>query len=80
MKLIERLLNILNPGRQAVTGALAQPNELKAQITLIRAKAFQRITGRRLITLESGSITESSDISDLKKNLSPSRRLLRRGI
>ena len=80
MKIIDRLLDILNPNRNALGTAVSQSNDVKTQIDLIRIRAFQRITGRRLTTLEAGSLGDSNELSDMKKNLSPSRRLLRRGI
>ncbi len=76
MNIVERFLNLFNRRRQLMLGAMAQPTNLMDYINKARGRAFQRITGKSLPVSAPSIQTEESQ--DLKKNLSPSRRLSRR--
>jgi hypothetical protein len=77
MKILDKLFDVFSRRRAVLLGAATQPNDLMAYIHAVRANAYFRITGKRL-TLQNLPAGENAE--DLTKNLSPSRRLARRGI
>ncbi len=77
MKILDKLLDVFGRRRALLLGATTQPNDLMAYIYAIRANAYYRITGKKL-TLQ--NLPEGTDVEDMKKNLSPSRRLARRNL
>ena len=77
MKILDRLLDVFGRRRALLLGATSQPNDLMAYIYAVRANAFYRITGKKL-TLQ--NLPEGTDVEDMTNNLSPSRRLARRGL
>jgi hypothetical protein len=77
MNMFERLLSVFSGRRKALLGAMGQPNDLASYLYLIRAQAFQRITGKSL-THTRMPTSDAQNANDLKSNLGPSRRLLRR--
>ncbi len=77
MNLLERLLSVFDGRRRALLGAMGQPSNLASYLYLVRAQAFQRITGKSL-TRTIMPAQNAQDAKDLKSNLEPSRRLLRR--
>ena len=80
MNLLDRLLNLIGGRRRALLGAMSQPNPMD-YLYEVRARAFLKITGRPLRTADSLSIGKSkTSVSDVSKDLSPSRRLLRKGV
>ena len=80
MNLLERLLNLVGGRRRTLLGAVSQPNPMEYLYT-VRARAFLKITGRPLKTADSLSIGKTkTSATDVSKDLSPSRRLLRKGV
>lgn len=77
MKVMERLLDVFGKRRALLLGATAQPNDLMAYIHAVRAQAYYRITGKRLPLL---NLPAGDGVEDMTNNLSPSRRLARRGL
>lgn len=77
MKILDRLLDVFGRRRALLLGATTQPNDLMAYIYAVRANAYYRITGKKL-TLQ--NLPEGTDVEDMTKNLSPSRRLARRNL
>jgi hypothetical protein len=77
MKILDRLLDVFGQRRALLLGATTQPNDLMAYIYAVRANAYFRITGKKL-TLQ--NLPTGNDVEDMTKNLSPSRRLARRGL
>ncbi len=76
MKVLDRLLDIFSRRRALLLGATTQPNDLRAQIYAIRASTYMRITGK---VLPATSLpTKNSDVEDVTRSLSPSRRLARK--
>ncbi len=75
MKFLDRLLTIFDSRRRTMLGAVGQPNDLKGYLYAVRAQTYQKITGKSLPTVQ---LPSSGPSSDLKGNLSPSRRLSRR--
>ena len=76
MRIIERLLDLFGSHRKTLLGATAQPTDLIAQIYAIRARAYLKITGKHLTSVDMSTIKKNSTSMDSTKNLSPSRRLL----
>ncbi|MGY5856501.1 MAG: hypothetical protein RTS72_07855 [Candidatus Thorarchaeota archaeon] len=77
MKILERLFDVFGKRRALLLGATTQPNDLIAYIHAVRAQAYYRITGKRLPLL---NLPSSDSMEDMTNNLSPSRRLARRGL
>ncbi|MFW9974415.1 MAG: hypothetical protein ACFFDQ_03980 [Candidatus Thorarchaeota archaeon] len=77
MKIIEKLLDVFGKRRALLLGATSQPNDLMAYIHAVRANAYFKITGKRLPLL---NLPSGENVEDLTKNLSPSRRLVRRDL
>ena len=76
MKVLDRLLDIFGRRRALLLGATTQPNDLRAQIHAIRASTYMRITGKALPAISLP--TKNTDVEDVTKSLSPSRRLARK--
>ncbi len=78
MNLLERMLDRMTGRRRALLGAIGQADNPMALLYAVRASAFLKITGKPLVTM--GSLpavkTDSTNIG----SLSPSRRLLRKGL
>ncbi len=80
MNLLERLLNLMGGRRRTLLGAMSQPSPID-YLYAVRARAFLKITGRPLTTADSLSVGKSrTDVSNISKDLSPARRLLRKGV
>ena len=77
MKIMERLLDVFGKRRALLLGATTQPNDLMAYIHAVRAGAYYRITGKKL-PLQ--NLPKGTNVEDMTKDLSPSRRLARRSI
>ncbi|MFW9808273.1 MAG: hypothetical protein ACFFE6_02740 [Candidatus Thorarchaeota archaeon] len=77
MKILERLLDVFGRRRQLLLGATSQPNDLLALIRVVRANAYFKITGKKLPVQE---LPSGNSVDDMAKDLSPSRRLARRGL
>lgn len=74
MKILDKLLDVFGKRRALLLGAATQPNDLMAYIYAVRASAYYRITGK---TLPSVTLQTPENAEDVRKNLSPSRRLAR---
>ncbi len=80
MKALEHLMAFF-ARRGLLLGAISQPSDLKTQIDRVHAAAFLRITGKRLRTVSITAADKTAKTLDaLSDGLSPSRRLVRRGI
>ena len=77
MKIMDRLLDVFGKRRALLLGATTQPNDLMAYIYAVRAHAYYRITGKRLPIQ---NLPTGVNAEDMTRNLSPSRRLARRGL
>ena len=77
MNILDRLLDVFGKRRQLRLGATSQPNDLMELIRAVRANAYFKITGKKLPVQE---VPNGSTIDDMTKDLSPSRRLARRGL
>lgn len=76
MKLIDRLFDVFGKRRALLIGATTQPNDLMATLYAVRAATYLKLTGK---TLPTTSLPKSG-AEDLTDSLSPSRRLLRKGL
>jgi len=76
MKLFDRLLNLVGFRRYHLSGAIDQKSDLRTAILAVRSRAYFRITGKKLVEPS----LDFSDASDIKDNISPSRRLARRSL
>ena len=76
MKIVDRLFDIFGKRRSLLLGAATQPNDLMAHLYAIRARTYLKLTGKALPTTS----LPKSDAEDLTDSLSPSRRLLRKGL
>ncbi|TXT57775.1 MAG: hypothetical protein BAJATHORv1_10482 [Candidatus Thorarchaeota archaeon] len=76
MDLIEKLLNLFNRRGKLFSGTINQPNDLMKSIQVVRAYAFQKITGKRLVI----PTLESNHSKSIAESLSPMKRLARRDI
>ncbi len=79
MKILERLLTLFDGRRRTLLGAVDQPADLASYLYMIRADTYQRLTGKTLTPVKLPS-SKGAQADDLKGNLSPSRRLLRRNL
>ncbi len=77
MNLLDRLFDMFGRRRALRTGALSPPTDLIAYLYQVRAAAYLKITGKTLPTFE---LPAGNSIDDITKDLSPSRRLLRKGL
>ncbi|MHA1951603.1 MAG: hypothetical protein ACXAAO_00660 [Candidatus Thorarchaeota archaeon] len=77
MKIMNRLLDVFGRRRQLLLGAKSQPDDLMALIRAVRANAYFKITGKKLPVHK---LPSGGTISDMTKDLSPSRRLARRNL
>lgn len=77
MNILNKLFDVFGKRRALLLGATTQPNDLIAHIHAVRAHAYFRITGKRFPIL---NMPSSDTIEDMTNNLSPSRRLARRGL
>jgi hypothetical protein len=78
MRFFDKFLQIFDRRQRITLGAIDQPSDLMAHLYAVRARTFERITGKSLQqfgTLQ--TVTRDPDVS-LSKDLSPARRLLRR--
>ncbi|MHA2187976.1 MAG: hypothetical protein ACW99V_07025 [Candidatus Thorarchaeota archaeon] len=81
MKIVDRLIDIFGRRRRVLLGATVQPIDLNAQIYAVRAQAYQKITGKRLqVPVSLSQLNKKTGAEDISSSLSPSRRLLRRGL
>jgi len=77
MNIFDRFFDMFGRRRALRTGAVSPPNDLIAYLYKVRADTYLRITGK---TLPSYSIPTDSGVEDMTRNLSPSRRLARKGL
>ena len=77
MKIMDKLLDMFGKRRALLLGATTQPNDLVAYIYAVRANAYYRITGKKLPIQ---NLPTGDSVEDMTGNLSPSRRLARRGL
>ncbi|MHA1903464.1 MAG: hypothetical protein ACXADL_00375 [Candidatus Thorarchaeota archaeon] len=81
MKIVDRLIDIFGRRRRLLLGAAVQPIDLNAQIYAVRAQAYQKITGKRLkVPASLSQLNRKSGVENISSSLSPSRRLLGRGL
>ncbi|MBD3406231.1 MAG: hypothetical protein GF411_08995 [Candidatus Lokiarchaeota archaeon] len=76
MRLLDKILDIFNRQSSLQIGAMNHPNDLMKYIQAIRAHAFQKITGKRLIFPD----LTSNKPKNVSESLSPLRRFVRRGL
>jgi len=77
MNILDRFFDMFGRRRALRTGAISPPNDLIAYLYKVRAATYLKITGK---TLPSHSIPGDSGVEDITRNLSPSRRLARKGL
>ncbi|MHA1808155.1 MAG: hypothetical protein ACTSX2_11390 [Candidatus Thorarchaeota archaeon] len=77
--LIDRLLENIGTG-QLRRGALAQPNDLMTAVRKIHERTFYKLTGKKPLSLLIGIKSSTMPDSETFNNLSPLRRLVRRGL
>ncbi|MBN2230396.1 MAG: hypothetical protein JW779_12475 [Candidatus Thorarchaeota archaeon] len=77
MNLLERLFDMFGRRRALRTGAISPPTDLISYLYGVRAATYLKLTGKTLPTLTPPS---GEDFSDITKNLSPSKRLARKGL
>ncbi|MDF1538847.1 MAG: hypothetical protein P1Q69_08090 [Candidatus Thorarchaeota archaeon] len=80
MNLFERILDRMTGRRRALLGAVGQADNPMALLYAVRASAFLKITGKPLTIVDGLPTKSEKTASDLSRNLSPSRRLLRKGL
>ncbi|TFG15039.1 hypothetical protein EU537_02020 [Candidatus Thorarchaeota archaeon] len=77
MDIINRFLGLFGINRTAMTGAMSEKSDLKAQIDFLRNRLFMKITGRRLTSHDISSLSRNQKNLDNLHRLSPARRLRR---
>jgi hypothetical protein len=77
MNILERVFDMFGRRRALRTGAISPPADLIAYLYKVRAATYLKITGKTLPNL---SMPSDSGVSDMTRNLSPSRRLARKGL
>ncbi|MFW9954010.1 MAG: hypothetical protein ACFFD3_05585 [Candidatus Thorarchaeota archaeon] len=79
MKIFNRLLDLFGARRRTLLGAVDQPDNLMTYLYAVRARAFLKLTGKALSPKDSLLLKDTGkELSDSTRDLSPSRRLLRR--
>jgi uncharacterized protein with ACT and thioredoxin-like domain len=76
MKVLDRLFDIFGKRRAMLIGATAQPTDVMATLYAVRAATYLKLTGKQLPTTS----MPKTGAEDLKDSISPSRRLLRKGL
>ncbi|MFW9960877.1 MAG: hypothetical protein ACFFDV_07660 [Candidatus Thorarchaeota archaeon] len=77
MNIFDRLFDMFGRRRALRTGAVSPPDDLIGYLYKVRAATYLKITGK---TLPSHSVPVGNGVEDVTRNLSPSRRLARRGL
>ncbi|MCF2135932.1 MAG: hypothetical protein K9W43_01710 [Candidatus Thorarchaeota archaeon] len=77
--LIDRLLENVGTG-QLRKGALTQPSDLMTAVRKIHERTFYKLTGKRPLPSSIDIRTSTVPDSETFNNLSPLRRLVRRGL
>lgn len=78
MKIFDRLLGIFGRNRAGMVGALSEQNDLKSCIYAIRAQTYLRLTGK--VFPAPPLLKQGTDFESSMRDLSPSRRLARKGL
>lgn len=77
MIILDRLFDMFGRRRALRMGAVSPPADLIAYLYRVRAATYLKITGK---TLPDQSLPTESSVEDMTRDLSPSRRLARRGL
>jgi hypothetical protein len=77
MNILERVFDMFGRRRALRTGAISPPADLIAYLYKVRAATYLKITGKTLPNL---SMPSDSGVADMTRNLSPARRLARKGL
>ena len=77
MNILDRFFDMFGRRRAMRMGVVPYPNDLIAYLYKVRAATYLKITGK---TLPNFSMPAESGVEDMTRNLSPSRRLARRGL
>ncbi|UCE10135.1 MAG: hypothetical protein JSW61_14370 [Candidatus Thorarchaeota archaeon] len=78
MKIIERMIHLLNWRSRLRMGAVQQPTDLMEYLYSVRASAYQRITGKALVRRDPSNLaktaTEKVDGGSLVRRISRKER------
>jgi hypothetical protein len=77
MSILDLFFDMFGRRRAMRLGAVSPPDDLIAYLYKVRAATFLKITGK---TLPSQNLPADSGAEDMTRNLSPARRLARRGL
>ena len=77
MNVLDRLLDVFGRRRALRLGAVSPPNDLIAYIYKARAATYLKITGK---SLPVHGLPPNNGVEDMTRDLSPSRRLARKGL
>ncbi|RDE13550.1 MAG: hypothetical protein C4K48_08580 [Candidatus Thorarchaeota archaeon] len=77
MTILDRLFDMFGRRRALRMGAVSPPTDLVAYLYRVRAATYFKITGK---TLPNQSLPAENGVEDMTRDLSPSRRLARRGL
>jgi hypothetical protein len=77
MNILDRFFDMFGRRRAMRMGAVSQPDDLIAYLYKVRAATYLKITGK---TLPNFTVPAASGAEDMTRNLSPSRRLARKGL
>ncbi|TFG34125.1 hypothetical protein EU527_04985 [Candidatus Thorarchaeota archaeon] len=78
MKILDRFLGVFGKRHTGMLGALYEQNDLKGYIYAIRARTYLKLTGKAFPV--PSLPTQNTSPDDTMRNLSPSRRLARKGL
>jgi hypothetical protein len=77
MNILDRFFDMFGRRRALRMGAVSPPDDLIAYLYKVRAATYLRITGK---TLPNHNMPANGNAEDMTRNLSPSRRLARKGL
>ncbi len=78
MRIVDRILSVLNKRRRLLLGAVQQPDDLSSFMLEIRARTYLRLTGKHLIQPGSQLTDTEKPSSDISDRVSRVRRITRR--
>ena len=78
MNILDKFLTLFGRHRSSMLGALSEQNDLKGYIYEIRARTYLRLTGKVLTVPRLPD--QDIDPEETLRNLSPARKLARKGL
>ena len=78
MNIVDKFLGLFERHRSHMLGAISEQNDLKGYIYAIRARTYLKLTGKALPV--PSLPVQNTDPEETLRDLSPARRLARKGL